>query len=159
MDEILRRSREGGNPVSFVERRWIPAFAGTTEQGKNAVMKSGNVNKKPIYRLAFENAALAEWNRLDGSIKEILRKLLKKRLVSPHAKGAELHGELSQCYKIKLRKQGYRLISCDLGATLAALMAAVQAAGDRLVTLTTREPTLEDAFVALTGHGLRDETT
>ena len=27
----LRRSREGGNPVSLAERRWIPAFAGTTE--------------------------------------------------------------------------------------------------------------------------------
>ena len=88
-------------------------------------MKSGNVNKKPIYRLAFENAALAEWNRLDGSIKEILRKLLKKRLVSPHAKGAALHGELSQCYKIKLRKQGYRLIYQVIDQQLIVLVISV----------------------------------
>ena len=88
-------------------------------------MKSGNVNKKPIYRLAFENAALAEWNRLDGSIKEILRKLLKKRLVSSHAKGAELHGELSQCYKIKLRKQGYRLIYQVIDQQLIVLVISV----------------------------------
>ena len=125
MVEILRRSREGGNPLSFVERRWISASAGTTEQGKNAVMKSGNVNKKPIYRLAFENAALAEWNRLDGSIKEILRKLLKKRLVSPHVKGAELHGELTNCYKIKLRKQGYRLIYQVIDQQLIVLIIPV----------------------------------
>ena len=111
--------------MSFVERRWIPASAGTTEQGKNAVMKSGNVNKKPIYRLAFENAALAEWNRLDGSIKEILRKLLKKRLVSPHVKGAELHGELTNCYKIKLRKQGYRLIYQVIDQQLIVLVISV----------------------------------
>jgi ABC-2 type transport system ATP-binding protein len=56
-------------------------------------------------------------------------------------------------------ERGYRLVSRDLGATLAALMAAVQTADDRLVTLTTREPTLEDAFVALTGHALRDDVT
>ena len=56
-------------------------------------------------------------------------------------------------------EQGYRLTSRDLGATLAALMSAVQSAGDRLVTMTTREPTLEDAFVALTGHALRDAAT
>lgn len=81
--------------------------------------------KKPIYRLAFENAALAEWNRLDGSIKEILRKLLKKRLVSPHVKGAELHGELTNCYKIKLRKQGYRLIYQVIDQQLIVLVISV----------------------------------
>lgn len=125
MDEILCRSREGGKPVSFVERRWIPASAGTAEQGKNAVMKSGNVIKKPIYRLTFENAALAEWNRLDGSIKEILRKLLKKRLVSPHAKGAAIHSELSQCYKIKLCEQGYQLIYQVIDQQLIVLVISV----------------------------------
>lgn len=81
--------------------------------------------KKPIYRLAFENAALAEWNGLDGSIKEILRKLLKKRLVSPHVKGAELHGELTNCYKIKLRKQGYRLIYQVIDQQLIVLVISV----------------------------------
>ena len=27
----FRHSREGGNPVSFHERRWAPAFAGATK--------------------------------------------------------------------------------------------------------------------------------
>lgn len=62
------------------------------------------------YQLAFEDAALVEWQKLDGSIKEPLRKILKKRLDQPHAVGNELHGELASCYKTKLRAQGYRLV-------------------------------------------------
>lgn len=54
--------------------------------------------------------ALEEWNNLDGSVKEVLRKALKKRLINPHTPGSELHGDLKFCYKIKLRKQGYRLV-------------------------------------------------
>ena len=36
--------------------------------------------------------------------------MLKKRLEAPRVAGAELHGELADCYKIKLRAQGFRLI-------------------------------------------------
>lgn len=62
------------------------------------------------YRLKFLPEALDEWNALDGSVKNVLRKALKKRLEQPRTPGAQLHGELRDCYKIKLRKQGYRLI-------------------------------------------------
>lgn len=58
------------------------------------------------YRLKFLPEALEEWNALDGSVKEVLRKALKKRLQQPHTPGAQLHGDLRNCYKIKLRKQG-----------------------------------------------------
>ncbi|WP_416274716.1 type II toxin-antitoxin system RelE family toxin [Lamprobacter sp.] len=54
--------------------------------------------------------ALAEWEALDGSVKEPFRKALKKRLEQPHVPGSELHGNLQGCYKIKLRKQGWRLV-------------------------------------------------
>lgn len=66
--------------------------------------------RKTKYRLKFVPDALKEWQDLDGSIKEPLRKALKKRLEQPHLPGAELHGNLHGCYKIKLRKQGYRLV-------------------------------------------------
>jgi mRNA interferase RelE/StbE len=56
------------------------------------------------------SSAWAEWQALDGSVKEPLRKLLKKRLDNPHVPGSELHGALAGHYKIKLRKQGYRLV-------------------------------------------------
>ena len=45
---------------------------------------------KTTYRLKFVPDALKEWQALDGSIKEPLRKALKKRLEQPHVPGAEL---------------------------------------------------------------------
>jgi len=62
------------------------------------------------YRLKFLPEALEEWNALDGSIKAVLRKVLKKRLETPRLPGSHLHGDLRNCYKIKLRKHGYRLV-------------------------------------------------
>lgn len=66
--------------------------------------------RKHKYRLQFVPSAWAEWQKLDGSVKEPLRKLLKKRLDNPHLPGAALHGALAGYYKIKLNKQGYRLV-------------------------------------------------
>lgn len=76
------------------------------------------------YRLQFMPEALAEWQTLDGSIKEVLRKQLKKRLLQPHVPGAELHGDLHGCYKIKLLKQGYRLVyKVEEGALIVLVVA------------------------------------
>jgi len=77
------------------------------------------------YKLKFLPEALAEWNALDGSVKTVLRKLLKKRLVQPHVPGAELHGSLKDCYKIKLRKQGYRLVYLVEDDVLVVLVLSV----------------------------------
>jgi mRNA interferase RelE/StbE len=65
---------------------------------------------KHSYRLFFLPAALEEWRNLDGSIQQNLKKLLAKRLDNPHVPGGRLHGPLSNCYKIKLSKQGVRLV-------------------------------------------------
>ena len=54
---------------------------------------------KPKYRLQFVPSAWAEWQALDGSVKETLRKLLKKRLENPQVPGGELHGALKGHYK------------------------------------------------------------
>lgn len=80
---------------------------------------------KTRYSLKFIPAALEEWNALDGSVKEVLRKLLKKRLVEPRVPGAELRGDLKNCYKIKLRKQGYRLIYAVEDIALVVLVLAI----------------------------------
>ena len=77
------------------------------------------------YRLKFLPQALAEWNALDGSVKVVLKKLLKKRLQQPHVPGGELHGELRDCYKIKLLKQGYRLVYQVEDGVLVVLVLAV----------------------------------
>lgn len=78
-----------------------------------------------LYRLKFTPAALTEWRALDGSVKENLRKLLKKRLVQPHMPGSALSGALLGCYKIKLRQQGYRLIYTVDDEVLTVLVLAV----------------------------------
>lgn len=77
------------------------------------------------YRLKFLPAALKEWSALDGSVKEVLRKALKKRLEQPHLPGSELHGDLQGCYKIKLRQQGYRLVYNVEDDVLVVLVLAV----------------------------------
>lgn len=77
------------------------------------------------YRLKFLPEALVEWNALDGSVKEVLKKLLKKRLEQPCLPGAELRGDLRDCYKIKLRKQGYRLVYQVEDGVLVVLLLAV----------------------------------
>jgi mRNA interferase RelE/StbE len=80
---------------------------------------------RTTYRLKFVPDALKEWQALDGSIKEPLRKALKKRLEQPHVPGAELHGGLRGCYKIKLRKQGYRLVYLVEDDVLVVLVLAI----------------------------------
>ncbi len=53
--------------------------------------------------------ALAEWNKLDNSIREPLKKKLAERLDNPRVPAAALAG-MPDCYKIKLLGIGYRLV-------------------------------------------------
>lgn len=71
-------------------------------------MTRSDVGGAPGYRLSFLPAALDKWRALDGSVNEVVRKLLKKRLERQRVLVA-IHGPLRDCYKIKLIKQGYRL--------------------------------------------------
>ncbi len=61
------------------------------------------------YRLRFHELALAEWRRLDAGLREQLKKKLAERLEHPRIPSAALSG-MPDCYKIKLRNAGYRLI-------------------------------------------------
>ncbi|MDO8788624.1 MAG: type II toxin-antitoxin system RelE/ParE family toxin [Sulfuritalea sp.] len=61
------------------------------------------------YKLRFHELALAEWKRLDGSVREPLKKKLEERLDNPRVPAAALSG-MADCYKIKLRQIGYRLV-------------------------------------------------
>ncbi|KTC65689.1 toxin of the RelE-RelB toxin-antitoxin system; Qin prophage (plasmid) [Legionella adelaidensis] len=62
------------------------------------------------YKLSFHPKALEEWNNLDNRIKKRFKKKLAERLDNPHVPKSKLHGDLSHCYKIKLLKDGYRLV-------------------------------------------------
>ena len=78
-------------------------------------------------------SAWAERQALDGSVKETLRKLLKKRLDNPHIPSAELHGALAGHTKIKLRKQGYRLVYGVQDDVLIVMVMAVDKREDSAV--------------------------
>ena len=83
-------------------------------------------NESPAkYKLKFLPEALKEWHQLDGSIKLIFRKAIKKRLIQPKVPGSELHGDLKDCYKIKLLKHGYRLVYTIEDNELVVLVLAV----------------------------------
>lgn len=62
-----------------------------------------------IYDLAFDRRALKEWRKLDEGVRQQLKKKLAELLRNPRVEANRLHG-LPDCYKIKLRSAGYRLV-------------------------------------------------
>jgi mRNA interferase RelE/StbE len=61
------------------------------------------------YKLRFQELALIEWEKLDATIRERFKKKLAERLQNPRVPTAAL-SSMKNCYKIKLRDVGYRLI-------------------------------------------------
>jgi len=61
------------------------------------------------YKLEFDQRALKEWYKLDSTIQAQLRKKLAQILESPKIEANRLR-EFDNCYKIKLRQSGYRLV-------------------------------------------------
>ncbi|WP_114327139.1 type II toxin-antitoxin system RelE family toxin [Candidatus Colwellia aromaticivorans] len=61
------------------------------------------------YELVFKQDALKEWKKLDSTIRTQFKKKLIERLDSPKVESSRLNG-MKDCYKIKLRKAGYRLV-------------------------------------------------
>ena len=76
------------------------------------------------FNLRFHEQAPAEWRKLEGNIREPLKKKLAERLETPRIPAAALHG-LPDCYKIKLRGAGYRLIYRVEDDTVSILVIAV----------------------------------
>jgi len=61
------------------------------------------------YKLGFHSSAKKEWDALDSAIQLQFKKKLKKRLEEPRVESDRLSG-LKDCYKIKLRSIGYRMV-------------------------------------------------
>ena len=62
-----------------------------------------------IYKLEFLPSAHKEWNKLGHTLREQFKKKLGERLKLPRVSADALHG-MPDCYKIKLRGVGYRLV-------------------------------------------------
>lgn len=61
------------------------------------------------YELEFVESALKEWRKMSADIGEQLKAKLAQRLEAPRVPAARLQG-MPDCYKIKLRAVGYRLV-------------------------------------------------
>ena len=63
------------------------------------------------YSLEFEAKAKKAWNKLDNPIRQAFKDVLKRRLLDPIVPKDRLHGTgKHECYKIKLRNAGFRLV-------------------------------------------------
>jgi mRNA interferase RelE/StbE len=76
------------------------------------------------YELAFRARALKEWKKLAPHIRDQFAAKLRERLESPRNASARLSG-LPDCYKIKLRSSGYRLVYQVLDSEVLVVVVAV----------------------------------
>lgn len=76
------------------------------------------------YSLDFLEEALKEWNSLNHSIKQPLKKKLEKVLENPRIPKNKLSGHPDR-YKIKLRSIGYRLVYEVIDSEVVVLVIAV----------------------------------
>lgn len=61
------------------------------------------------YNLDFDRRALKEWHKLGETVRQQFKKKLLEVIKNPRVEANKLR-DLPDCYKIKLRSAGYRLI-------------------------------------------------
>ena len=76
------------------------------------------------YRLLFKKEAKKEWDKLDSTVRKILKKRLAQRLDRPRNESSRQSG-MKNCYKIKLRQAGYRLVYQVRDAELVVVVIVV----------------------------------
>lgn len=76
------------------------------------------------YELIFDPRALKEWKKLGPTIREQFKKKLSEVLIHPRVESVRLR-ELPDCYKIKIKSSGYRLIYQIRDETITVFVVAV----------------------------------
>ena len=76
------------------------------------------------YSLEFDARALKEWHKLGDTVRQQLKKKLVAILLYPRNEANRLHG-LPDCYKIKLRSSGYRLVYQVIDQEVVVFVVAV----------------------------------
>lgn len=78
------------------------------------------------YELLFLPSALREWRKLGETVRTQFKMKLAERLEMPHVPADRLAGtEMKDCYKIKLRAAGYRLVYRVSDAAITVTVVAV----------------------------------
>ena len=86
------------------------------------------------YKLEFKIFALKEWQKLDRALHEQFKKKLLERLAQPRLESARLTA-MPDCYKIKLRAAGYRLVYRVEDKTVTVIVVAVGKREDSAIYL------------------------
>ena len=76
------------------------------------------------YTVKFREDSLKEWKKLDKAIQRQFAKNLKKCCNNSHVFSAKLRG-IKDCYKIKLRASGFRLVYQVIDELLIIAVVAV----------------------------------
>ncbi|MET0777588.1 MAG: type II toxin-antitoxin system RelE/ParE family toxin [Pseudomonas mandelii] len=76
------------------------------------------------YSLEFDRRALKEWNKLGDTLRQQFKKKLAEILENPRIEANRLR-QLPDCYKLKLRSAGYRLIYQVLDQEVVVFVVAI----------------------------------
>jgi len=76
------------------------------------------------YSLDFDARALKEWKKLGDTVRQQFKKKLAEVLLNPRIEANRLHS-LPDCYKIKLRSSGYRLVYQVIDQEVVVFVVAV----------------------------------
>ncbi|MCP3965945.1 MAG: type II toxin-antitoxin system RelE/ParE family toxin [Lentisphaerae bacterium] len=76
------------------------------------------------FKLKIKESAQKEWEKLDNTIRNQFKKKLSEVLLNPHVPKNAL-SSMPNCYKIKLRSAGYRLVYLVRDNELVVLIVAV----------------------------------
>ncbi|CAK9892390.1 MULTISPECIES: type II toxin-antitoxin system RelE family toxin [Pseudomonas] len=76
------------------------------------------------YSLEFDARALKEWHKLGDTVRAQFKKKLAAVLLEPRIEANRLRS-LQDCYKIKLRSSGYRLVYQVIDQEVVVFVVAV----------------------------------
>jgi addiction module toxin, RelE/StbE family len=76
------------------------------------------------YSLEFDRRALKEWKKLGDTLRQQFKKKLAEVLENPRIEANRLR-QLPDCYKLKLRSAGYRLIYQVLDQEVVVFVVAI----------------------------------
>jgi mRNA interferase RelE/StbE len=101
-----------------------------------------------VYKVLLTKESLKEWNKIDHSIQRLFQRKLSSIVLNPVVVNNRLRGKLSNCYKIKLKRAGYRLVYEVRCQTIVLIVWAVDKRDDEKVYDSAisrlREISLED---------------
>ena len=76
------------------------------------------------FDLEFDQRALKEWHKLAGPVRQQFKNKLSEVLLNPRIEANRLR-KLPDCYKIKLRSAGYRLVYQVIDQDIVVFVVAV----------------------------------